>query len=430
MNGFISLIKSLKPYKTEHWIILCILLYSFTGVLKYYIPSVFLNIIVTICGSGFIIIILKNKKHIHLRGMTKIIYAFLIMWSICLTFHMLFIADIRSTFVEYHGITTWILTYLGSPYFLPNLMPFILLVIYKLSYFDFKYLWRVMLLLCILYLFYYPFAFWNMVHYDWSFNMIGAEWGESGTYGDFITNSTMGIASLAPSVIMIYFKRYISSKYFNFFFVAYILSILLQSFMARRGGLVISLTYLVAAWCMYSLNDKTTSKIKMVVMAIAVVALCYVLFNNMADSLFASLIERGTEDTRESVEQGFYDDMKSTEDWLFGRGWFGQYYEPAFGIYRSSIETGYLALILRGGFLYLLPYVTVLALSFFNGYFRSKNLFCKSFALICLMQIISLYPFGWPAFNFSHLIIWLGVSVCNSSYMRKLTDNEVTKLCF
>ena len=77
-------------------------------------------------------------------------------------------------------------------------------------------------------------------------------------------------------------------------------------------------------------------------MAIAVVALCYVLFNNMADSLFASLIERGTEDTRESVEQGFYDDMKSTEDWLFGRGWFGQYYEPAFGIYRSSIETGYL----------------------------------------------------------------------------------------
>lgn len=165
-------------------------------------------------------------------------------------------------------------------------------------------------------------------------------------------------------------------------------------------------------------------------MAIAVVALCYVLFNNMADSLFASLIERGTEDTRESVEQGFYDDMKSTEDWLFGRGWFGQYYEPAFGIYRSSIETGYLALILRGGFLYLLPYVTVLALSFFNGYFRSKNLFCKSFALICLMQIISLYPFGWPAFNFSHLIIWLGVSVCNSSYMRKLTDNEVTKLCF
>lgn len=136
------------------------------------------------------------------------------------------------------------------------------------------------------------------------------------------------------------------------------------------------------------------------------------------------------EDTRGAVEQGFYSDMKSDEDWMFGRGWFGQYFEPAIMDYRSDIETGYLALILRGGFFYLIPYVVILFLSFFNGYFRSKNLFCKSFAILCLMQLVYLYPYGWPMFNFYHFMVWLGVWVCNSKMLRSMDDARIKEYCF
>lgn len=81
-----------------------------------------------------------------------------------------------------------------------------------------------------------------------------------------------------------------------------------------------------------------------------------------------------------------------------------------------------------GGLLYLIPYIGCLLLTFYNGYFRSNNLFCKSFAIMCLMQIISLYPFGWPAFNSFHFILWIGVWLCNSKRFRKQDDNQIFKL--
>ena len=343
---------------------------------------------------------------------------------------MFLIDDVRGTFGEYKGITTWLLAYFSSSYFLPNLMPLILLVIPTQEGFDFRYLWRVMWLMVILYLCYYPFAFWSMTHYNWSFNVAGASWGEAGTYGDFITNSTKGIAAIAPVVIMIYFKKYIPVRTWKWFMAAFVGSILIQAFMARRGGLATSILYFVLMWGMYSFNDRRVSKVKMILIALAVVGVCLVLFSNMADSFFSTLMERGTADSRSGVEEGFYKDMDSASDWIFGRGWFGQYYEPAYGIFRSSIETGYLALILRGGLLYLIPYVGILGLSFYNGYFKSRNLFCKSFAIICLMQIICLYPYGWPAFNFLHFVIWLGVWICNSKVLRIMSDSQIKRMFF
>lgn len=426
-----ALIKSLKPHRREHWIMLSILVYSLVGILKYYLPNALCNALMMLSAFTFIIVVCKHASGFHLKGLTGLFYSLLIIWSLCLTFHMFFIADIRSTFVEYHGITSWLLAYFGSAMFLPNLIPFVILAFPRNYQFDFRYLWRVMWLLCILYLCYYPFAFWNMTHYSWSFDQVaGTEWGDKGTYGDFITNSTKGIAALTPVVIMVYFKKYLSKKHWNWFLIAYVGSILISAFLARRGGLVMSLLYLVLAWGMYTLNDRKTSKFKMVLMAALVIGLGFLLFSNMTDSFFATLAERGDEDSRSGVEENFYADMNSLSDWIFGRGWFGSYYDPIFSSFRSSIETGYLALILRGGFIYLIPYVVCLLLSFYNGYFKSSNLFCKSFALICLMQLVSLYPFGWPAFNFFHFILWIGVWICNNKAVRKMTDQQVDLLNF
>lgn len=426
-----QLILSLKPYRREHWIMLSILVYSLVGVLKYYLPGFLCNVLLMLCALTFIVTVLRYISGAQLRGMTGFFYSFLILWSVLLTLHMFFIADVRSTFEEYNGITTWLLAYFGSPMFLPNLMPFMILALPRNYQFDFKYLWRVMWLLCILYACYYPFAFWNMTHYTWSFDQVaGTEWGSEGTYGDFITNSTIGIASLAPVVLMVYFKKYIQPKQWKWFTIVYVGSLLIQAYLARRGGLAMSVLYLVMAWGMYTFNDRRTSKIKMFFVTILVLCLCYMLFSNMADSFFATLMERGDEDSRSGVEESFYADMKTETDWIFGRGWFGQYYDPIFNYSRSSIETGYLALILRGGYLYLIPYVAILLLSFFNGYFKSNNLFCKSFGILCLMQVVSLYPWGWPQFNFFHYFVWIGVWICNNRSYRIIDDTEIKEKLF
>lgn len=427
----ISLIKSLNPHRREHWIMLSILVYSLVGVLKYYLPSTLCNALLTLCAFIFIMVVCKHVNGFHLKGITRLSYVVLILWSLCLTFHMFFIADIRNNFVEYHGLSTLLMAYFGSSLFLPNLMPFVILAFPRNYQFDFRYLWRVMWLLCILYMGYYPFAFWNMTHYSWSMDQVaGTEWGDKGTYGDFIINSTIGIASLAPVVIMVFFKRYLPEKRWKWFLVSYVGSILITAFLARRGNLALSVLFLVLAWIMYALGDKKTSKFKMILMTTIGVGILFVLFTNVSDSFFSTLIERGDENTRSGVEESFYADMKSQVDWVFGRGWFGRYYEPGFKIFRSSIETGYLALILRGGFLYLIPYVATLSFTAFTGYFKSNNLFCKSFAIMCLMQIISLYPYGWPVFNYFHFILWMGVWVCNIKSFREMTDNQIFNKIF
>lgn len=70
-----------------------------------------------------------------------------------------------------------------------------------------------------------------MTHYSWSMDQVaGTEWGDKGTYGDFIINSTIGIASLAPVVIMVFFKRYLPEKRWKWFLVSYVGSILITAF--------------------------------------------------------------------------------------------------------------------------------------------------------------------------------------------------------
>lgn len=120
----VSLAKSLKPYRREHWIMLSILVYSLVGVLKYYLPGFLCNVLLMLSALTFIVMVFRNMRGWQLGGMTGIFYRFLILWSVLLTLHMFFVADVRSTFVEYKGITTWLLAYFGSPMFLPNLMPF------------------------------------------------------------------------------------------------------------------------------------------------------------------------------------------------------------------------------------------------------------------------------------------------------------------
>lgn len=430
--NIIQLIRSLKPHRREHWIMLCILVYQLSSLLQYYLPSSICNALMSASSVGFIIVVLFHLRGNPLRDTTRGIYILLIFWSVILTLRLFLfdLDDVRATFSNYKGWTSWLTVLFGSAFLMPNLLPFLLLIFPKGYKFDFRYLWRIMWFLCIAYLCYYPFAFWNMTHFSWSFDAEIESWSEGGGYGDFIMHSTLGLVSLLPPVIMVYFKKFLRNKQWQWFLTAYIGSIIITIFLARRGGLAMSLLYLVLAWLMYSISDQKTYTIKMIFIATISVGLGYLLFTGTADSLFATIIERGAEDSRSGVEEGFLADMKTTSDWLFGRGWFGRYYEPLIGDYRNSIETGFYALILRGGLLYLIPYVLILALTMINGMFRSKNLFCKSFAIMALMQIVSLYPSGWPAFDFFFFTLWLGVWVCNERKIRGMNDIQIKEQLF
>lgn len=420
------LVKSLKPVRSEHYLMLSILIYILPVVLKNFLFLPLVNMISMFASYMFVRYLFKYWKRNPLEGSNRVIYTILIIWSILLTIHMFFIASPGYTdSVMNVSFTGKLLKYFVSPYFFPNLLPFMLFCLPKAERFDFHYLWRIMWLLCILYLCFSPFVLYNMLTYNVSSDMLDLDFDEKGSYGDLISNSTMGIGSLSPLILMIFFKKYLPDRQWKFYLLTQIIALFITVYLARRGGTSIILMYFVFAWGMYLLNDKKGGRVKKIFLALTTVVLIYAIFMGGKDTLFSLITQRGDEDTRSVIEENFIADMSTYKEWLFGRGWMGEYYAPVIDSYRRMIETGYLGMILKGGFLYLISYVLILGISIYKGYFKSNNLFCKSFALIILVQILSMKPSGHPAFNFSHFAVWLGVWICNSDYFLHLTDKEI-----
>ncbi len=284
-----------------------------------------------------------------------------------------------------------------------------------------------MTLLGIIYLIISPFSVINMFLYNYDSSMeIG--YNEEGGYGDFIHHSTLHISAFETPVIMYYWKKYFSNKQWGVFLLVSVIALFFTLFLARRGQLLIYFTYFSLCYFLYLMCDKQTSKLISLLSGgvILIIGVVFVIIGS--DSFLSLIFERGMGDSRSGVEQNFYNSM-DLQCLIFGRGWFGQYYDDMFGNYRNGIETGYLTLILRGGIIYLVLYVSLLLYSGCRGLFFSKSIFVKSYAIMIIVSILSLYPFGWPAYDFYFFIIWMGVYICNNEYYLKLTDFQV-KLLF
>ena len=270
-----------------------------------------------------------------------------------------------------------------------------------------------------------PIALYSMLTFRYDASIILGEGG----YSEFVNKSTLGIISLLPAFVFIYFKKYLPKRDWWVFMITLIGALFIGLYMARRGRSAVYLLYFASCWMLYLFFNKKSSKASLLFVAFLVVTVCFMIFSSTQDSIFSLLVTRGLEDTRSGVEQNMIADMHGW-DWVIGRGLFGEYYDPMFGINRPDIETGYLALILKGGLIYLICFVGILLTSACKGLFKSNNLFIKAFAIIMIISVIDLYPFGWPKFNFHYFTVWIGVYMCNKPAYRRLTDEQVYNMYF
>ena len=403
-----------RPKTNIQVLILLVLVYSLSLVIFRWIPGLGIPVIISL---GFYYLILSSQKKFPIGGFCGVIYLLLLIWSLVITF---------STFTTHIAYTKDVLggnmlAVFASPLFLPNFLPFILLFLNKRN-FDIKYLISVCGFLSIIYMFFYPFAFYNMIHFSWdnSINLF-----EEGSYMDFVNNSTLGIRNIEVPLFMFFLYRYIDNKLWRRFAIVALGSFLLILYMARRGAIAMSLLNFIACWAMYAFTDKKTSKFKMVLILLLIVSLGYLLFAKNSVGFLGTLLERFDEDSRSAVEYNFWLDILKDDSIYFGRGWFGEYYDPLFGRMRPHIETGYMSLILRGGVIYLFLYVSLLLISSIKGIFFSKNILARSFGIVILLSLVALYPSGYPKFSLEYIIIWMGVFFCNQKSFRQMHDTEI-----
>lgn len=228
---------------------------------------------------------------------------------------------------------------------------------------------------------------------------------------------------------------YIKRKMNSFIIFLFGIITLFTTIVFARRGSSLSVTIILLISLFYFL--KKISFIKKILVFTFIGGVLLISSPHLFSSdIFYNLKEKGLYDSRSEVSDYFKKDMFNSKDLYFGRGMNGRYYCPQVyqtesGIdtvkYRYGIETGFYQLILRGGLIFALLHVSILAISAFKGLFFSRNNVLKAFSLWIILSLWELYPFGWPTFSIKFLLIWMGVSLCNNKEYLKMNDTQICK---
>jgi hypothetical protein len=133
------------------------------------------------------------------------------------------------------------------------------------------------------------------------------------------------------------------------------------------------------------------------------------------------------EESRSVVFQDFFLDFSSTTDWVIGRGLDGT-------VFRSLnideeragyIENGFLTVTLKGGLLYLIPFILILLRASYLGFFRSNNDMVKAMAALLLIYVMMMIHFNLPAYTTRYVFIWIATSTCFTPVLRNYSNEEI-----
>jgi hypothetical protein len=143
-----------------------------------------------------------------------------------------------------------------------------------------------------------------------------------------------------------------------------------------------------------------------------------------------------TSDTRTFLFIELFDDMSEEELWI-GRGALGKYYSPYFyyteanglpgdSSTRSSVEVGYLEMILKGGYIMVLLYLLILLPAAYLGIFKSKNILARMSGYMIFIYIILWFISYIPIYSAEFILLWMATGTAISNSTRNQTNLDIT----
>ena len=144
-------------------------------------------------------------------------------------------------------------------------------------------------------------------------------------------------------------------------------------------------------------------------------------FDSLSKGTFSNMTSRINEDTRSGVETFFFRDFmnSSVSDWIIGRGMSGSYAQTVINretgeisARRTSIETGYLNMMMKGGIIYIIIVLILLLKSVKKALLYGNDDY-KYLGVILLTYLIDLYTTNPVcAFSVRSVIFWFSISCC------------------
>lgn len=217
-----------------------------------------------------------------------------------------------------------------------------------------------------------------------------------------------------------------------FIFITYLILMILNA----RRNIILSFGLYFIGFLVFS-KKFNVSKPRNLIFLISIELGIIVLFLNpeLAEKTFPLIFQRGMENSREGVETYFMADFTTwniTEKWI-GKGLDATYYQPIFDTdtgdllttNRAGIETGYLDMILKGGYIDVLLMLILLIYSIITG-LRSKDPLknrCAYFLIVCLIDLYTTCLLGTLSVKSTLMYFCVGVCLSKDSIPLKPARN-------
>ena len=392
-------------------------------IMPYISTSVFIIVV-----TAFIVYSLYKYSHMKRYSGTVLIDRNLIRTYVFLQV----IIVLRGVFFNYSSLTEFLSSSFTNPYStLAFIMP--LLVFVNPEYLDFKFLKKIMMVLVFIFI-YVVIDNYQAIFLETYIMRASVEGGEN--YGVIVGIVEYVTSFFMLSAFLLFIPKFIPSKNWYIAFVCLLVSIVIVAIGARRSSLAYMALIMIGSIYFYTRGRNTSKAFRYITVLSIIGILVYYITSNL-DTSFSLLQERGLSNSRETVEGEFWQDMGDGLDWVFGRGLNGKYYaastsylDSSLSVYRNICETGYLNIILTGGVVSLIFYISILLRAALRGWFKSNNNLTKAFSAYIVVSIVSLIPFGLLSFTLTFFVVWIGVSICNNPYYLNLSDDEIKQIYF
>lgn len=221
-------------------------------------------------------------------------------------------------------------------------------------------------------------------------------------------------------------KKYIS----NIVLVYFIIYIFLWAMYGRRGMLI---EYVISLIMMLIIRLRSpflirTDRMKIYFTGLLLILL-FIAIGYLITSTYA--FQRGFskdafEESRGLVFDDFFSDFNTAKDWIFGRGLLGLVSRSIYGFESADfIENGILNIVLKGGLIYAILFISILLRATYLGFFRSKNDLVRALASIALIHVIMMLYFNLPDYSTRYILVWISATACFNPRMRNYSNEEV-----
>jgi len=373
---------------------------------KYGVPQIVKYVLsVTVLGTLLYYLVTKPSRLIMEDPFFPVF-----LWFIIITIILLF-----TSVMKFDGMIYIQRTLADRAFLVPYLLPLIILFIgFDLNFFSDLFRYASLLM--------FPVIFFLL--YTLIFDLDQPRWLEQ-----FERINLFNIAS----GFLILTAHFSKKKYITKIVVLYyILFIILSLIYGRRGSIITSvllimfMIFIRLRSPLFNIRHRTKMYLTGILILMMLLSFGYLVKSTYAFERGFS--KEGFQESRGEVFSDFFEDFTSAKDWIFGRGIQGRVYRSIYAEGTLDIvEQGFLTILLRGGLLYLVPFVLIFLRAVWLGFFRSNNDLVKALAILLFLHLALMFLFNLPDYSTYYIFIWISITACFSKRMREYSNVDIYK---